>query len=54
MAKSLAIKPGRIMKEEEMNNMVDNLFSCKIPGQTADGKVILSIITLEEITNRFK
>lgn len=54
MAKNLAMKSGRILKIEEMNNLIDELFACKIPYTTIDGKSTLSVITIDEIENKLK
>ena len=54
LAKSLAVKPGKLMQPEEMNNLIDSLFSTVVPEQTPDNKKIITIITMDEIQDRFK
>lgn len=54
LARSVAIVPGQVMDSEEMNNLIDNLFSCEIPNYTPDGKSTLHIITDGEIDRFFK
>jgi DNA mismatch repair protein MutL len=54
MAKNLAVKIQRVMKIEEMNHLIDELFACKIPYTTIEGKSTLSVITLDEIENKLK
>ncbi|MCX6272363.1 MAG: DNA mismatch repair endonuclease MutL [Bacteroidetes bacterium] len=53
-AKNLSIKGGKAMQTEEMNNLFDELFACRFPEATPDGKSIITIVTMEEIANRFK
>ncbi|NVO01230.1 MAG: DNA mismatch repair endonuclease MutL [Bacteroidetes bacterium] len=54
MAKNLAVKIQRVLKIEEMNHLIDELFACKIPYTTIEGKSTLSVITLDEIENKLK
>lgn len=53
MAKAAAIVPGQVLSAEEMDNLVDNLFSCPTPNYTPDGKIILSVISMGEIEKLF-
>lgn len=39
--------------QTEMSHLIDQLFACKNPNLTADGKKIVSIISLEELEKRF-
>ncbi|MDR4987354.1 MAG: DNA mismatch repair endonuclease MutL [Bacteroidales bacterium] len=54
MARKLAIKPGKMLTQEEMASIADSLFACKMPQQSPAGKTILSIISNEELAARFK
>jgi DNA mismatch repair protein MutL len=54
LAKSLAVKPGKIMNSEEMNALTDELFSCEMPYQTPSGKPTLQMLGLDEISDKFK
>lgn len=54
LSKSLALKPGTVLKEEEMNNLIDELFSCSLPEQSPEGKRIISMMSLEDIGELFK
>jgi DNA mismatch repair protein MutL len=54
MAKQVAIKGGNILKKDEMEAMVNNLFACKMPEVSPSGKPIVSIITREEIERKFE
>lgn len=53
LAKNAAIKAGAVLSQEEMNNLIDQLFACNIPGVSINGKQIIIKITLEELTERF-
>jgi len=54
LARAAAIVYGQVLNNEEMVNLVDNLFACSTPNYTPDGSVILSTIKGEEIEKLFK
>ena len=54
IAKASAINYGQTLTNEEMINLVDNLFACAAPNYTPDGKVVLATIKEEEIEKLFK
>ena len=54
LAKSAAIRPGKILSGEEMDNLLASLFSCQESNLTPDGKTIISKLTDEELEKRFK
>lgn len=54
LAKSLAVKQDKVMNDQEMNALADDLFSCEMPYQTPSGKPIVNILKLQEIADRFK
>lgn len=54
LAKSLSVKHGKVMNEEEMNALADALFSCEMPYQTPSGKPTLTILSMEEIMEKFR
>lgn len=54
MARQLAIKPGKILRNEEMMEIVNQLFASKVPEISPDGSPTLRIITLNEINKRFQ
>jgi DNA mismatch repair protein MutL len=54
MAKNMAIKPGKILMQEEIQNLIDRLFACKLPYQSPSGKKILISITIDELSEKFK
>jgi DNA mismatch repair protein MutL len=53
MARNLAIKPGKALMTDEMQSLVDDLFSCNVPNLSPSGKNITILISAEEIENRF-
>jgi DNA mismatch repair protein MutL len=53
LAKSMSIKSGRKLNQEEMRSIIDNLFACQIPNTTAKGKPTLITLTLEELAKKF-
>lgn len=54
LAKRLAVKPGKALSQEEMSALADSLFACEIPQQSPAGKTVLSIISIDEFSERFK
>nr|WP_320059866.1 DNA mismatch repair endonuclease MutL [uncultured Bacteroides sp.] len=54
LARAAAIVYGQVLNNEEMVNLVDNLFACSTPNYTPDGFVILNTIKGEEIDRLFK
>ena len=54
LAKAAAIRPGKILAGEEMDNLLASLFSCQESNLTPDGKTIISKLTDEELEKRFK
>lgn len=54
MAKRIAIKHGKALTVEEMTALANSLFACDTPQYTPDGKPVLQIMTLDELSQRFK
>lgn len=54
MASGAAIHYGRILTQEEMEQLIDRLFACKSPNYSPSGRPVVSIITMDEIDKRFK
>jgi DNA mismatch repair protein MutL len=54
MAKRLSIRHGKSLSREEMTALADSLFACEMPQQSPAGKPVLSIISNEELSTRFK
>ena len=53
LAKAAAIVYGQVLSNEEMVNLVDNLFACPTPNYTPDGRTVLSTIKEEDIEKLF-
>lgn len=54
MAYNMSVKPGKTLSQEEMNNLVDELFACKMPYSTPAGKPTISTFSMEDLDRRFK
>jgi DNA mismatch repair protein MutL len=53
LAKAAAGTSGEPLNTSEAQALVDNLFACKEPALSPEGKATLQIITMEEIDRRF-
>ncbi len=53
MARSAAIPIGQVLSNEEMESIVNRLFSCENMKYTPDGKVIVAILSQQEIDHLF-
>ncbi len=53
MAANLSIRSGKKLHTDEMRNLIDELFSCEIPHTSPGGKVIISLLTMEYLDERF-
>ena len=54
MAKNMAIKAGRILSQQEMNVIIDELFACKMPYFTPAGRSTLTTFSSDDLDKRFK
>ena len=54
VAKASAIPYGKVLEQEEMRSLVDNLFACSTPNYSPSGKQVMSIINVEEIEKILK
>ena len=54
MARASAIVGGQVLSNDEMNALVDGLFSAPAPNYTPDGKTVLSLINDDEIEKLFR
>ncbi len=52
LAKTAAFKIGKVLREEEMQDLFFKLMSCSNHNYTADGKKILEIISIDEIEKK--
>lgn len=53
MASAQAIPAGKVLSSEEMDHLQASLFLCSNMNLTPDGKTILSMLTDDELENRF-
>ncbi len=54
MARSMAIRAGRVLGAAEMHDLIDRLFACELPMRTPGGKPVLVTYTLYELNERFE
>jgi DNA mismatch repair protein MutL len=54
MARNMAIRPGKKLQIEEMQNLIDELFACSLPDKSPSGRPTLSIIGIAELSEQFK
>lgn len=54
LARALSIKRGRRLEQEEMNNLIDQLFACNEPQTTPSGLPIIVTFRLDELEKRFE
>ncbi|NMM50304.1 DNA mismatch repair endonuclease MutL [Marinigracilibium pacificum] len=49
LAKRSCLKRGKMMQKEECESLINQLFACKNPNFTPDGKTVFRLLSLEEI-----
>jgi DNA mismatch repair protein MutL len=54
MARKASIRSGKVLSEEEMIVLVDQLFACSMPYSSPDGRPALLTYTLDDLDRRFK
>lgn len=54
MAKNMAIKEGKTLTKEEMQEIINSLFACEVPDKSPSGKRVVTILKPEEIEAKFK
>ncbi len=54
MAKQSSINYGKSLSLEEMDELIGQLFACQVPNYSPEGKPVISILSNDEIFNRFK
>lgn len=54
MAYNMAIKSGKVLAQEEMNNLIDELFACSMPYSTPGGKPTITTFSLDDLDKRFR
>jgi len=53
VARSAAIPAGKVLMQEEMEKLVADLLRLPEPNYTPDGKTIINVIPMEQITKMF-
>ena len=53
MAKEVAIIVGQLLSQEEVNTLIDNLFTSSMPSRTPDGLPITYVMSDNEIDKNF-
>lgn len=53
LARAAAIAYGQVLNNDEMSNLVDNLFACLSPNYAPDGRIVLATIKEEDIEKLF-
>jgi DNA mismatch repair protein MutL len=54
MAGASAIQYGKMLSQNEMEDLFDTLFACQSPNYSPKGKPVISILSLDDIDKRFK
>ncbi|MCB0802902.1 MAG: DNA mismatch repair endonuclease MutL [Flavobacteriales bacterium] len=54
LAKGMSLKPGKNLKEIEMQNLIDELFACEMPYHLPNGKPIIINYSIEDLDKKFK
>jgi len=54
MAAASAIPYGKVLRQNEMEDLFDALFACQSPNYSPKGRAVISILTLDEIDKKFK
>ncbi len=53
LAIASAISSNKILQNEEQNQLIDQLFVCSMPNYTPRGKLVLTILSADQIANLF-
>ncbi|MCK9204645.1 MAG: DNA mismatch repair endonuclease MutL [Bacteroidales bacterium] len=54
LAKKISVKRGKKLQPEEISSIIENLFACKVPEISPDGKLTMVILSFEELLQKFK
>ncbi|WP_374165652.1 DNA mismatch repair endonuclease MutL [Arcticibacter sp. MXS-1] len=54
LARNSAIRPGTKLSQEEMNNLIDELFACDSPNVSLAGKPVIIKYSMEELLQKFE
>lgn len=53
MARAAAIKPGQTLSTADMEHLLCDLFKLSTPNYTPDGRLVMSILSIDDITRMF-
>lgn len=53
MARAAAIKPGQVLSVADMEHLLCDLFKLTTPNYTPDGRLVMSILAIDDITRMF-
>lgn len=53
LARNAALKAGTHLSQEEMNNLIDQLFACERPNSSLTGKPVIIKYSIEELLQKF-
>ncbi|MDH5610321.1 MAG: DNA mismatch repair protein MutL, partial [Cyclobacteriaceae bacterium] len=53
LAKRTAVKMGQLLREEEVNQLFDQLFACEQPNYTPEGRPTFVVLSLDKIASLF-
>jgi DNA mismatch repair protein MutL len=53
MARRASIDYGRVLQQEEMTQLIDELFACDLPYTAPNGKPTMITMSLDELEKRF-
>ncbi|WP_407426353.1 DNA mismatch repair endonuclease MutL [Arcticibacter sp.] len=54
LARNAALKAGTRLSQEEMNNLIDQLFACERPNSSLTGKPVIIKYSIEELLQKFE
>jgi len=54
LASASAVRYGETLSPAAMQDLVDNLFACESPGYSPSGKLVITIMEIEELERKFK
>lgn len=54
LSRQQAVRAGKKLSKEEMNNLIDELFACDVPEMGPDGKKTYITLSFDELSRRFK
>ena len=53
LARQMAVRAGTVLKHEEMQQLIADLFSCQAPDMSPSGKRTMIVLSEKEIEDKF-